>query len=90
MEQPNNDRLCQLLLLLERTMCLRRALLRNGNADSERHVANRACRKSCGEGERSMGDIVKLKKITLLYGHLYQIDYYNETRGQDTLPWGHN
>lgn len=28
-----------------------------------------------------MGDIIKLKKITLLYGHLYQIDYYNETRG---------
>lgn len=27
-----------------------------------------------------MGDIVKLKKITLLYGHLYQIDYYNETK----------
>ena len=34
-----------------------------------------------------MGDIIKLKKITLLYGHLYQIDYYNETRGQDKLPW---
>lgn len=28
-----------------------------------------------------MGDIIKLKKITLLYGHLYQIDYYNETKG---------
>lgn len=28
-----------------------------------------------------MGDIIKLKKITLLYGHLYQIDYFNETRG---------
>lgn len=27
-----------------------------------------------------MGDIIKLKKITLLYGHLYQIDYYNETK----------
>ena len=28
-----------------------------------------------------MGDIIELKKITLLYGHLYQIDYYNETKG---------
>ena len=27
-----------------------------------------------------MGDIIELKKITLLYGHLYQIDYYNETK----------
>lgn len=27
-----------------------------------------------------MSDIIKLKKITLLYGHLYQIDYYNETK----------
>lgn len=27
-----------------------------------------------------MGDIIKLKKITLLYGHLYQIDYYNGTK----------
>lgn len=27
-----------------------------------------------------MGDIIKLEKITLLYGHLYQIDYYNETK----------
>lgn len=23
---------------------------------------------------------IKLKKITLLYGHLYQIDYYNDTK----------
>lgn len=27
-----------------------------------------------------MGDTIELKKITLLYGHLYQIDYYNETK----------
>ena len=81
MEQPNDDRLRQLLLLLERWLCLWRALLRNGNADSERRMASRADRQSCGEGEQSMGDIIKLKKITLLYGHLYQIDYYNETKG---------
>lgn len=27
-----------------------------------------------------MGDIIRVEKITLLYGHLYQIDYYNETK----------
>lgn len=37
-----------------------------------------------------MGDIIRVEKIMLLYGHLYQIDYYNETRGQDKLPWEHN
>ena len=28
-----------------------------------------------------MGDIIRVEKIMLLYGHLYQIDYYNETKG---------
>lgn len=27
-----------------------------------------------------MGDKIKIEKIVLLYGHLYQIDYYNETK----------
>ena len=28
-----------------------------------------------------MGDIIRVEKIMLLYGHLYQIDYYNGTKG---------
>ena len=80
MEQPNDDRLRQLLLLLERQLCLWRALLRNGNGCGERELDADAYRRT-ERGEKRMGDIIKLKKITLLYGHLYQIDYYNETKG---------
>ena len=27
-----------------------------------------------------MGDKIKIEKIVLLYGHLYQVDYYNVTK----------
>ena len=80
MEQPNDDRLCQLLLLLGRTLFLRRALLWNRNGCGKRELDANAYRRA-KRGEKRMGDIIKLKKITLLYGHLYQIDYYNETKG---------
>lgn len=74
MEQPNDDRLRQLLLLLEWTLCLRRALLRNRNGSGKRELDADAYRRA-KRGEKRMGDIIKLKKITLMYGHLYQIDY---------------
>lgn len=80
MEQPNDDRLRQLLLLLEWTVCLCSSVLRYGNGCGKRELDADAYRRT-ERGEKRMGDIIKLKKITLLYGHLYQIDYFNETRG---------
>lgn len=59
MEQPNDDRLRQLLLLLEWTVCLCSSVLRYGNADSERRMANRADRQSRGKGEQSMKVLVE-------------------------------